>query len=205
MEAPRRGQISITQVLRGTIPCHTLEARDYTYDAGLTLMTISDTNSQSQALDLCMPIAPNNGRTTCSGPATFTAVGGNQAEGDGALFSKYPALAGGSIRGGTFGTVAVQDGFLGLTTRQLRMYGTQIFITPSNQGLISQYGGPTGPLSVSDYGDANIQATSGVAFDLYRFPTVSAGMQFGRQTMNTTISYPNNSGASCPAGYTVVP
>ena len=149
--------------------------------------------------------APNNGRTTCSGPATFTAVGGNQAEGDGALFSKYPALAGGSIRGGTFGTVAVQDGFLGLTTRQLRMYGTQIFITPSNQGLISQYGGPTGPLSVSDYGDANIQATSGVAFDIYRFPTVSAGMQFGRQTMNTTISYPNNSGASCPAGYTVVP
>jgi RHS repeat-associated protein len=151
------------------------------------------------------PKAPNNGRTTCSGPATFTAVGGNQAEGDGALYSKYPALAGGSIRGGTFGTVAVQDGFLGLTTRQLRMYGTQIFITPSNQGLISQYGGPTGPLSVSDYGDANIQATSGVAFDLYRFPTVSAGMQFGRQTMNTTISYPNNSGASCPAGYTVVP
>ena len=67
--------------------------------------------------------APNNGRTTCSGPATFTAVGGNQAEGDGALFSKYPALAGGSIRGGTFGTVAVQDGFLGLTTRQLRMSG----------------------------------------------------------------------------------
>lgn len=59
MEAPRRGQISITRVLRSTIPCHTLEARDYTYDAGLTLMTISDTNSQSQALDLCMPIAPN--------------------------------------------------------------------------------------------------------------------------------------------------
>lgn len=150
-------------------------------------------------------VAPNNGRTTCSGPATFTAVGGNQAEADGALYSQYPAQAGGSIQGGTFGTVAVQKGFLGLSTRALRTFGTQIFITPSNQGLISQYGGPTGPLSVSDYGDANIQATSGVAFDIYRFPTVSAGMQFGRQTMNTTISYPNNSGASCPAGYTVVP
>ncbi len=70
MEAPRRGQISITRVLRSTIPCHTLEARDYTYDAGLTLMTISDTNSQSQALDLCMPIAPNNTPTIFS--CTFT-------------------------------------------------------------------------------------------------------------------------------------
>jgi RHS repeat-associated protein len=147
----------------------------------------------------------NNGRTTCSGPAQFTAVGGNQAQANGALFSQYPAQAGGSIQGGTFGTVAVQKGFLGLSTRALRTFGTQIFVTPSNQGLISKFGGPTGPLSVSDYGDANIQGTSGVAFDLYRFPTVSAGLQFGRQTMNATISYPNNSGASCPAGYTAIP
>lgn len=135
----------------------------------------------------------------------FTGVGGNQAMANGALYSQYPAQAGGSIQGGTFGTVAVQKGFLGLSTRALRTFGKQIFITPSNQGLISKYGGPTGPLSVSDYGDANIQATSGVAFDIYRFPSVSAGMQFGRQTMNTTISYPNSSGASCPAGFTVVP
>jgi hypothetical protein len=150
-------------------------------------------------------IAPNNSRTTCTGSAMFTGVGGKQAMANGALYSQYPAQAGGSIRGGTFGTVAVQNGFLGLSTRQLRTYGTQIFITPSNQGLFSQYGGPTGPLSVSDYGDANIQATSGVAFDVYRFPTVSAGMQFGRRTMSTTISFPNSSGASCPAGFTVVP
>ncbi len=149
--------------------------------------------------------APSNGRTTCTGSAMFTGVGGKQAMANGALYSQYPAQAGGSIRGGTFGTVAVQNGFLGLSTRQLRTYGTQIFITPSNQGLFSQYGGPTGPLSVSDYGDANIQATSGVAFDVYRFPTVSAGMQFGRRTMSTTISFPNSSGASCPAGFTVVP
>lgn len=152
-----------------------------------------------------MTPAPNNGTVTCSGTATFTAVGGNQAMGNGALYSQYPAQAGGSIRGGTFGTVAVQNGFLGLTTRQLRTYGTQIFVTPSNQGLISQYGGPTGPLSVSDYGDANIQATSGVAFDLYRFPTVAAGRQFGRQTMSATISFPAASGGSCPAGFTKVP
>ena len=128
--------------------------------------------------------APSNGRTTCTGSAMFTGVGGKQAMANGALYSQYPAQAEGSIRGGTFGTVAVQNGFLGLSTRQLRTYGTQIFITPSNQGLFSQYGGPTGPLSVSDYGDANIQATSGVAFDVYRFPTVSAGMQFGRRTMH---------------------
>jgi len=153
-------------------------------------------------------LCPNNGRTTCRGTAMFTGVGGNQAKyrgHSGALYSNYPTQAGGSIAGGAFGTVAVQDGFLGLSTSQLRTYGTQILITPSNQGLFPQYGGPTGPLSVSDYGGANIQATPGVAFDVYRFPTVPAGMQFGRRTMSTTISFPNSSGASCPPGFTVVP
>ena len=137
----------------------------------------------------------------CRGTATFTAVGGKQAMADGALYSLYPQRAGGSIRGGTFGTVAVQNGFLGLTTRRLRTYGTQISVTPDNQALISQYGGPTGPLSVSDYGDANVQATAGTAFDLYRFPTVAAGMQFGRQVMGVTITAPSASGANCPSGF----
>jgi hypothetical protein len=117
-------------------------------------------------------VALNNGRTTCTGSAIFTGVGGKQAKytgHSGAFYSAFPAKVGGSIAGGAFGTVAVKNGFLGLSTRQLRTYGTQISITPSNQGLISQYKGPTGPLSVSDSGDANIQATSGVAFDLYRF------------------------------------
>ena len=141
--------------------------------------------------------------TTCSGTATFTGVGGKQAMANGALYSKYPAIAGGSIKGGVNGTVAVQDGFLGLSTRSLREYGTQISITPANQSLIKTYGGPLGPLSVSDYGDANIQATSGVAFDLYRFPTVKAGRAFGRRSMAATISFPNSSGASCPAGWSV--
>ena len=70
---------------------------------------------------------------------------------------------------------------------------------------INGYGGPQGPLSVSDYGDSYIQGTPEVAFDIYRFPTVAAGKQFGRQTMTATISFPNSSGASCPAGFKVVP
>jgi hypothetical protein len=85
------------------------------------------------------------------------------------------------------------------------MYGTQILVTPGNQALISQYGGPTGPLSVSDYGDKNIQSTPGVAFDLYRFPTVAAGMQFGRQGASVTISFPAISGGKCPPGFKQVP
>jgi hypothetical protein len=107
--------------------------------------------------------------------ASTTGVGGKQARANGALYSKYPAEAGGSIKGGTFGTVAVQTGFLGLTTRQLRGFGTNIWITPGDQGAIAKFGGPTGPLSVSDYGDQNVQNSPGVAFDIYRFPTIKAG------------------------------
>jgi hypothetical protein len=124
--------------------------------------------------------------------------------GNGALYSQYPQQAGGSIQGGTFGTVAVQQGFLGPTTRQLRMYGTQILVTPDNQASIAQYGGPTGPLSVSDYGDQNIQSTPGVAFDLYRFPSVDAARQFGRRVLPVTISFPADSGGICPPGFTKV-
>jgi len=142
---------------------------------------------------------------TCTGTATFTAVGGNQATANGALYSQYPQLSGGSIQGGTFGSVAVQNGFLGLSRRQLRMYGTQISVTPGNQALIAKLGGPTGPLSVSDIGDANVQVTPGVAFDIYRFPTIAAAKQFGRQVLGVTISFPSNSGASCPDGFERTP
>ena len=150
--------------------------------------------------------APNNGRTTCAGYARISAVGGKQASAMGALYSAYPQQTGGSIRGGTFGTVAVQNGFLGLSTRQLRTYGTRISISPAfSSASVTQYGGPAGPWTVSDYGDANIQATQGVAFDLYRFPTVKAANKFGIENMPVTISFPTASGGSCPAGYTVVP
>jgi len=131
-------------------------------------------------------------------PAILTAVGGSQATADGALYSKYPAESGGSIKGGTNGTVAVQRGFLGLSTRQLRMYGTQITITPSNQSAITRYGGPAGALTVSDYGDTNIQNRSGLAFDIYRFPTTDDGNKFGNQTMDVTIEFPDDVPAKCP-------
>jgi hypothetical protein len=152
-----------------------------------------------------MTASPNNTTTTCTGPATFRGVGGDQAQDPGALYSRFPAQTGGSIQGGTFGTVAVQKNFLGLNRRQLRTFGTQIFIAPGDQGLIARYHGPTGPLSVSDYGDANIQTTPGTAFDIYRFPTRAAAVQFGKPTMNTTITFPNASGGACPPGFSVGP
>ncbi len=156
---------------------------------------------------LRVSVAPSNPFTSCVGEATLTGVGGNQAKAPGALYSQYPAQTGGSIRGGVFGTVAVQRGFLGLSTKQLRQYGTQITILPIfNQEQIAQLGGPTGALSVSDYGDPGIQATSGVAFDIYRFPTVPAGMQFGRQPNQFVgITFPTASGGSCPSGFVQVP
>jgi len=139
----------------------------------------------------------------CSGPATTRGVVGNQATGDGALFSKYPQVSGGSIRGGTFGTVAVQKGFLGLTTRQLRMYGTQIGVVFSDQARSALFGGPFGVLTVSDYGDPNIQVTPGVAFDIYRFPTEAAGNKYGLQHPTAIIFFRASTGGKCPPGYKV--
>jgi len=130
--------------------------------------------------------------------AILTGVGGSQAMADGALYSHYPKETGGSIKGGTNGTVGVQRGFLGLSTRQLRMYGTQITITPSNQSAITKHGGPAGALTVSDYGDTNIQNRPGLAFDIYRFPTTDDGTNFGRQTMDVTIEFPDDVPAKCP-------
>lgn len=69
---------------------------------------------------------------------------------------------------------------------------------------MTQYGGPAGPWTVSDYGDPNIQAIQGVALDLYRFPTVHAGNQFGIENMPVTISFPTASGGKCPAGFAAV-
>jgi hypothetical protein len=139
-------------------------------------------------------------RVTCNARATFTAVSADQAHADGALYSKYPNEpgVGGSIKGGKNGTVAVQMGFLGLSTPQLRTYGTQIFVTPSDQDTIAKYGGPTGPLSVSDYGDENIQNTKGLAFDIYRFPTTKDAFGFGTKKMGVSISFPASSGGFCP-------
>ncbi|MEG3152395.1 RHS repeat-associated core domain-containing protein [Sphingomonas sp. ZT3P38] len=141
--------------------------------------------------------AKKSGTRTCNITATFRAVGPGQATADGAFFSKYPALAGGSIKGGTFGTVAVKKGFLGLTTRQFRTYGTRIFVTPGNQDLLTTTRGPLGRLSVSDYGDPNIQATAGYAFDIYRFPTTKEALTYGNKVVNATVEYPTELGNRC--------
>jgi hypothetical protein len=146
-----------------------------------------------------------NGTQTCSGTATFRGVGGKEAPDLGALFPFYPKASGGSIRGRVNGTVAVKRNFLGLTTRQLRTWGTQIQVLPSIQAIVKQFSGPTGPLSVSDYGDTNIQATKGVAFDIYRFPTTADSDGFGKHTATTTVTFPLASGGTCPPGWTVVP
>lgn len=146
------------------------------------------------------------GLCTCTVRATITAVGPNQAQADGALFSRYPDQAGGSIRGGTNGTVAVQRGFLGLTTSQLRRYGTLIQIRPDDGSIVSltddilitQNNGPSSPWTVSDYGDRNIQGTSGVALDLYRFTTTQDARNFGRRFLQVTITVPDGIGARCP-------
>lgn len=139
-----------------------------------------------------------NGLCKCKVNVEVTAVGPNQANDDGALYSKYPKESGGSIRGGTMGTVAVQRGFLGLSTRQLRENGAKIQITLNDGGLLAKYGGPTAPLTVSDYGDANIQNTSGMAMDIYRFPTNKQANGFGRRKMSATIDAPDGIGAKCP-------
>ncbi len=144
---------------------------------------------------------PSNGLTTCRGVAQFTGVGGGQATGNGALFSRYPKAAGGSIKGGTFGTVAVRPGFLGLDTPTLRHWGNQIFVTPDDGGRSAQHGGPGGPLSVSDYNNDSTQTGPNTHIDIYRFPTKALGNQYGRQNLNTTISFPTASGGKCPVGW----
>lgn len=154
-----------------------------------------------------VPYTPglNGPQTTCFGTANTRAVGPNQAKGDGAFFSKYPALTGGSIRGGTFGTVAVQNGFLGFSTREFRMYGTMIHITFGNEAFSGSLGGPMGSLTVSDYGDKNIQNAPGVAFDIYRFPTDEAANQYGNKITSAMIAFPTITGGQCPKGFSGSP
>jgi hypothetical protein len=133
----------------------------------------------------------------CVVTATWTGVGPDQATGDGALYSRFDQY---SIRGGTPGTVAVKKGFLGLSTKDLRQWGTQIYVMPADDGAIANNMGSPGLYTVSDYGDRSLQNDSGDRFDLYRFPTNRAALSFGRRTMTTTIVFPAASGGQCPAG-----
>jgi hypothetical protein len=64
--------------------------------------------------------APGNGTTTCTGPATVSAVGTgpHQAPYTGHTGSLYPPIAGDAMS-----TVAVQNNFLGIGRAGLRNYG----------------------------------------------------------------------------------
>jgi hypothetical protein len=140
---------------------------------------------------------------TCTGTATFTGVGGNQAPGEGALFS---ANGGPSVKGGTNGTVAVSrndNNTFNMSKAYLRVFGPYITISPQGlTDLLTKNGGPQPPYAVSDIGDMHVQSAQ---FDIYRFPTKADGRNFGRQTAPTTITVPDVTGAKCPPGFTRVP
>ena len=145
-------------------------------------------------------VAPNSGATTCTGPATVSAVGTgpHQAPYTGHTGSLYPPIAGGGM-----GTVAVQNNFLGIGRAGLRQYGTQISVSFADDGAIVASGGPAGPYTVSDRGDINIQNDPSVRFDLYRWDSTHDALQFGIETFPGTVTFPTASGGTCPAGWTV--
>ena len=137
---------------------------------------------------------------TCEGPATFSAVGPGQATADGALYSETNPY---SIRGGTDGTIAVQNGFLGLSKQQLRQYGDQIFVMPQDSDLAYRTGGPQGPYTVSDLGDKYIQNDPDVRFDIYRWNSLENAKRFGKKKFKARVAFPLESGAQCPPGWNV--
>lgn len=72
----------------------------------------------------------------------------------------------------------------------------------SPQGLRVE-NGPAPPYSVSDIGDRNIRNSQIPRFDIYRFNTLQAAIQFGRQDVVTDITIPGY--LSCPPGFFEVP
>jgi hypothetical protein len=80
--------------------------------------------------------------------------------------------------------------------RTLAEAASQIRIAPTGLNL---QGGPTPPFTVGDIGDINIRRSRIPRFDIYRFPTMPAAMQFGIQDVQTTITVPAT--LQCPAGF----
>lgn len=120
---------------------------------------------------------------TCRCKATFTAVGPNQAKGNGALGTPPPK-----------GSVAVNPGSFGLpygsipereaAQKILRTSGASISI--SAPGLIGSTPGTT--FSIGDVGDRNIRNSPDTRFDIYRFDKQKDAINFGRQTVDVTIT-----------------
>ncbi|OGP62909.1 MAG: hypothetical protein A2169_00490 [Deltaproteobacteria bacterium RBG_13_47_9] len=142
---------------------------------------------------------------TCVGTGRFSAVGPNQATGSGALS--------GSGVTASLGTVAVNPAIFGLPFPEGNLTAAQLeqrrqtqrtlaevawLITISPQGL-NLRGGPQPPYTIGDIGDINIRQSQIPWFDIYRFPTQQAAVQFGIQYAQTTITIPAT--WKCPPGF----
>ncbi len=139
--------------------------------------------------------AKKKGQIACVGTATFSAVGPlPQAPGDSAFApgtkpaNGTVAIAGASTFG--FGRRALREG----AAAAIQIYPQGL------NALLQSTGGPTPPFSVGDYGDANIRNAPGSRFDIYRFPTQSGALAFGKRTVPVIITV--LSGGQCPPGTT---
>src|ERR1700761_7498290 len=62
---------------------------------------------------------------------------------------------------------------------------------PDDGGRSAQYGGPGGPLSVSDYNNDSTQTGPDTHIDIYRFPTKRLGTNMGVRTLaQRSVSQP---------------
>jgi RHS repeat-associated protein len=143
--------------------------------------------------------------TACSGEATFSAVGPDQATGAGAL-AVFGILA--HQRGG----VAVDPAVFGLplpgtlrgnTAVQRQLAGMSPFISIYPSGL-NLWGGPSPgspgpPYFITSIGDKNIRNSTIPRFDIFNFPSRGAADWFGKQTVPTLIVV--SGGLPCPRGF----
>jgi RHS repeat-associated protein len=138
--------------------------------------------------------------TVCSGPSQFTAVGPEQALGQGAL-SFY------GIPGHQSGGVAVNPAVFGIqvgtkgATAALSGFAFNSAIIPQD---LRTSGFPGPPYKVTDIGDENVLSNMPFQFDLYGaphgLPTTEEAYQFGRQP-TTAFVVVNDPNFACPSGY----
>jgi RHS repeat-associated protein len=129
----------------------------------------------------------------CKFQAAFSAVGPNQALGIGALGIQPPN---GSLAinpaafGLPYGTIAERIA----TQGEIKANIGNIRI--SAPGLSEYYNGPT-TFTIGDVGDKNIRNSPAIRFDIYRFPTQKAALEFGKRSVDVTITgLPDN--WTCP-------